>query len=249
MLFSRLFRATQQPQSFLCRHRQPRPSKSRKQRLRSSGRRETLRGESLESRALLAVTAQIVGGDLQISLNAASDIATIASDGAAYTVIGTGFASTQFGIGGSQGVTGRIVVQDPASGAGQAFTVQAGTPLANPLQVDAGVESTTLIGGITTNVPGDVLIGSSVITLRSDIRTDATGADIELGGDVTLFGPVAVSTGTGGGDILFGGTLDGQQSLTLTAGTGLKHFYRLEVERATVREISYDASANYHANG
>lgn len=87
--------------------------------------------------------------------------------------------------------------------------MNAGTALANALQVDASVESMSLLGGITATKAGDVLLGSAAITLDNDISTAATGANVTFGGATTLAGPVAVSTGGGAGDITLGSTLDG----------------------------------------
>ena len=115
----------------------------------------SLAAESLERRAMLAVTATLVGGDLVIAYNEAGDsVADISSDGTNYTVSGTGLAAKTFTI---SDVTGVISVADKAAVLGQQFKVNAGTPLANALQVNATVESTSLLGGITTAVAGDVL--------------------------------------------------------------------------------------------
>ncbi|MFM7042379.1 MAG: hypothetical protein ACKO35_09355, partial [Planctomycetaceae bacterium] len=74
-------------------------------------RQSPLAAERLEGRALLAVTASIVGGDLRIASTAPGDVlAEIASDGTNYTVSGTGLPATQFPI---ASVTGRISVDDP----------------------------------------------------------------------------------------------------------------------------------------
>lgn len=174
-----------------------------------------LMAEPLERRALLAVTAVINGGDLEIAYNVAGDLAAeISSDGTNYTVSGTGLAATQFPIG-AGGVTGRIVVTDNASLAGQAFTVNAGTALANPLQVNADVEATTLTGGITTTVAGDVLIGSPAILLANDISTAATNSKVTLSGAVALAANVAISGGSGA--VTLESTVNGGHGLTVNS--------------------------------
>lgn len=179
----------------------------------SSATRSSLTVEPLERRALLAVTAVINGGDLEIAYNVAGDLAAdIASDGTNYTVSGTGLAATQFPIG-AGGVTARIVVTDKAGLTGQTFTVNAGTPLTNPLQVNAAVEATTLTGGITTTVAGDVLIGSPAISLANDISTAATNSKVTLSGAVTLAASVAVRAGFG--VVTLSGTADGGHGLVL----------------------------------
>jgi hypothetical protein len=189
---------------------------------RRSGTGRPVALEPLESRALLAVTATLVGGDLVIAYNQAGDlIADITSDGTKYTVTGSGLVSQQFNV---ADVTGVITVRDDAAIFGQQFSVNDGIALANALQVNASVESTSLIGGITTATAGDVLIGSSAISLGNDISTAATNATIVLSGATTLSGSVSLSTGSGGGNITFGGTLDGAYGISLTAGDGTISF-------------------------
>lgn len=191
---------------------------SRRQRAQRLGRQPSLAPERLEPRALLAVTAALNGGDLEIFYNAAGDLtASISSDGVDYTVSGTGLADTSFAI---ADVTGRIVVADKAAQAGQQFTVQAGTALENPLQVNATVENAELIGGIAPLVPGDVFIGSGAITLASDVDTSVTNANITFSGAVTLANVVLLDTGVDAGGITFFSTLDGGFALGVSAGVG-----------------------------
>lgn len=167
---------------------------------------------------MLAVTAILSGGDLLIDYNAAGDlVADISSDGTNYSVSGTGLAPTNFLI---STVTGKIVVADKAAIVGQTFTVNAGKALANALQVNSNVETSTLTGGITTATAGDVTIGSPTISLANDISTAATNGNITLSGATTLSKAVSLSTGAGAGNISFASTLDGAQTLSLTAGTG-----------------------------
>jgi hypothetical protein len=176
----------------------------------------------LEPRALLAVTAALTGGDLVIAYNAAGDVlADIVSDGTKYTVTGSGGFSQQFNV---ADVTGIISVSDNAAEANQTFEVLSGTALSNPLQVNANVETTSLLGGITATKAGAVSIGSGTISLASDISTAATNGNVTLSGATTLTKAVSITTGSGAGNILFSSTLDGttagNQNLTLTAGTG-----------------------------
>jgi hypothetical protein len=181
-----------------------------------------LAAESLEPRALLAVTAELVGGDLVIAYNDSTDVlADISSDGTKYTVSGTGLAPKQFKI---ADVTGIISVADNAAQAGQTFKVLSGNALEHPLQVNANVETTALNGGITARTPGAVSIGSGTISLANDISTAATNGNITLTGAVTLAANVGISTGDGAGDITFASTLDGAKKLYLTAGTGAVAF-------------------------
>ena len=207
----------------------------------------SLAAESLERRAMLAVTATLVGGDLVIAYNEAGDsVADISSDGTNYTVSGTGLAAKTFTI---SDVTGVISVADKAAVLGQQFKVNAGTPLANALQVNATVESTSLLGGITTAVAGDVLIGSAAISLANDISTAATNDDIVFTGAVQLSGAASLSTGAGAGDITFSKALDGNQTLSLTAGTGNVTFSGLVGDTTPVGAITINSAADVTANG
>jgi hypothetical protein len=216
---------------------------------RRSGTGRPVALEPLESRALLAVTATLVGGDLVIAYNQAGDlIADITSDGTKYTVTGSGLVSQQFNV---ADVTGVITVRDDAAIFGQQFSVNDGIALANALQVNASVESTRIIAGITTATAGDVLIGSSAISLGKEISTAATNAAIVLSGATTLSGSVSLSTGSGGGNITFGGTLDGNgaQPLGLTAGTGSVTFTGLVGDTTPLGAITINSAANVTANG
>jgi hypothetical protein len=211
----------------------------------------TLAAESLESRALLTVTAALTGdGDLVIAYNAADDVlADIGSDGTNYTVTGSGGFSKQFKI---TEVTGIISVADKAAAANQTFKVLSGTALANPLQVNANVETTSLLGGITATKAGAVSIGSGTISLANDISTVATNANVTLSGATTLTKAVSITTGSGAGNILFSSTLDGtsagNQNLTLTAGTGDVTFTGAVGGTTRLGAITIASAANVTAN-
>lgn len=112
VLFSRLFPAsrTAQNASRIPGRRRPKPNSRI---MGVAARALSLAAEPLEPRAMLAVTASIVGGDLVIAYNAADDsVANISSDGTNYTVSGTGFAAKTFKI---SDVTGVISVADKAA--------------------------------------------------------------------------------------------------------------------------------------
>lgn len=202
--------------------------------------------ESLEQRALLAVTAVLDGGDLSIAYNSAGDLsAEIASDGSFYTVMGTGLPLTQFPIG-AGGVTGRIVVTDNAAAAGQSFTVKPGTALANPLQVDTAVEATMIAGGISTNTPGDVRIGSGAISLAADISTAGSGSRIVLVGAVVLAADVTLNAGSGA--ITFENTVDGGHGLTVN--TSGKTTFKQAIGAATpIASLATDAGGQTSIEG
>lgn len=167
----------------------------------------------------MAVTATLVGGDLVIEYNAAGDLlADISSNGTKYTVTGTGLASKEFDV---ADVTGSITVRDLAAQAGQTFKVLAGTALANPLQVDASIETTSVLGGIVATKAGDVIIGSAAISLANNISTSATNGGISLAGNVDLTANTTLTAGSGA--IGFGGTVNGGFSLTANS-TGATTF-------------------------
>ena len=157
-----------------------------------------LAAERLEGRALLAVTAGIVNGDLRIDATASGDVlAEIASDGTNYTVSGTGLAATQFSI---ASVTGRIIVDDAVGIDNSMFRVTSGAALANALVVTSSVETTELFSGIVTTVPGDVYIGSASVNIGSVssvlISTSATFGNVQLPGTVTLYYDTTIISGS-----------------------------------------------------
>jgi hypothetical protein len=200
--------------------------------------------ESLEPRALLAVTAELIGGDLVIAYNDSGDVlADISSDGTKYTVSGTGLVAKQFKI---ADVT-VITVADKASKSGQTFQVLSGNSLAAPLQVNANVETASLLGGINASLPGDVLIGSATISLANDISTATTNGNISLTGAVTLEANVALNAGSGA--ISFNGTVDGAQTLGLTAGTGNVTFTGVVGNTTPLGAITINSAKDVTANG
>ncbi|MFM8578259.1 MAG: beta strand repeat-containing protein, partial [Planctomycetaceae bacterium] len=199
---------------------------------------DRLAPEQLEGRALLAVTAGIVDGDLLIDYgNAADVLAEIVSNGTNYTVSGTGLSATPFSL---ASVTGRIMVTAGAGIDGQTFRVLAGTPLANPLQVTAAIETTNLIAGINVNAtrPGDVIIESGTVTIGSGfseaivpVSTAATNGNVTFSQTVTLnydtaftsgFGAITLGiVGTPGGAGLFLGNTDQSGAVRLTGNVEL----------------------------
>lgn len=81
------------------------------------------------------------------------------------------------------------------------------------LNVDAN--NITLEGSIYT-VGGQNY--TSVDSVANDLATD--GADINFLSNLNMTGDALISTGAGGGNIYFGGTLNGPHNLNLQAGTG-----------------------------
>ena len=145
--------------------------------------------ESLEPRSMLAVTATLnASGTLGISLDSANDSAFLVSDGSDYTVSGTDFAGD-----GTFAITDvqAIVVTGTAS-SGQAFTLSAGSGIADSLSVSADVESTTVNAKISSGA-STVSILSPVITLAANVSSSGTQ---DYGGLVTLAAGVELTGST-----------------------------------------------------
>lgn len=175
-----------------------------------------LAAERLEPRTPLAVTAGLIGTDLQISLGAAHDRAVLARSGGDYLVSGTGLESPV--VVDMAAVQGRILVQDAAGAAGQSFGIAGRGTITNPLRVEAAVEETTVSAAIVTAVAGDVSIDSPRIALAGSISTTATSAAVSLAGAVTLRGRVTIDAGSG--DVTFATTVDGPHRFVVnSAGT------------------------------
>lgn len=104
---------------------------------------------------------------------------------------------------GDVSVTGNVTFQDPLT-----------------LQTQTG---TIIIDGNLAGV-GDssITLNSPAINLGAGVTT--AGEDITLVGNVLLTGTANLATGLGGGNILFGGTIDGTQNLAINAGTGNVEF-------------------------
>jgi len=133
---------------------------------------QPLAAESLESRALLTVSAALVGSDLQISLGAADDAAYLSYNGTNYIVRGTNISGG--GYAAANTAVNSVTVAGTAA-ASQAFTVAAGvgTVLSDPLSVAASVETTSIVGAVNTT--GAVTIGSGAITIAADVTTTEAG--------------------------------------------------------------------------
>ena len=94
---------------------------------------------------------------------------------------------------------------------------------------NGGVVTFNESGTITIASAGEILADSAVsmtatdgITTAGDVTT--TNDNVTFASTTTLSGPVVIDTGVGAGNVLFSGTLDGAQTLDLTAGTGTISF-------------------------
>ncbi|HEY9836414.1 MAG TPA: hypothetical protein V6D27_05915, partial [Vampirovibrionales bacterium] len=98
---------------------------------------------------------------------------------------------------------------------------------ANPtranLMLNAGTGGVNFQGNLGETTPlQSVMVTSNQGTVQGNMTTD--GGDITLNGAIALAEALQLSTGEGGGNITFAGTVDSQttlgQNLTLSAGTG-----------------------------
>ena len=85
----------------------------------------------------------------------------------------------------------------------------------SPLSLTVNANTFSLLGPVYTV---NEQTYTSLDGLASDLNTN--NADITLNTDLTLQGDISLNTGTGGGDITFGGDIDGAFDLNLVAGTG-----------------------------
>lgn len=182
------------------------------------------------------MTAGLVAGELQISLDAAKDKAVLTRVGTDYMVSGTGLTAPL--VVGMADVTGGIIVRDTAAAPGQSFTIKGGGPVASPLVVDPGVETTNVSGPIVTATAGDVTIGSPRITLSAGVSTAATGGDISLAGAVMLGKHLTIDAGAG--DVGFAGTVDGPWRLIVNS-TGTTRFADVVGGRKPLVSLATDA--------
>jgi hypothetical protein len=248
-LLARLF-----PASRLARPAAPLPGR-RRPRARgraAASRQPSLAAESLEPRALLAVTATLVNGDLVIAFGSQSDNAFLEREGDNYVVSGRGLDATTFPL---AGVTGRIVARDVGGADEQQFIVQpSASPIVNPLTVESGIEISILINDIRTTVPGEVRLEGPVV-LVGDIDTGAVGADIVVAGIAGVSQSLTLSTGAGAGDITFASTLDSfslagpdPKPLILAAGTGHIRFAGAVGSLDPLGGILVESAASFTAN-
>jgi filamentous hemagglutinin family protein len=80
-----------------------------------------------------------------------------------------------------------------------------------------GTGTITVSNPITFGVPTNILSGTNPIQLNANVTT--TGQNLSFG-NIVLGADVAISTGTGTGNINFNGTVNGTQNLTVDSGTG-----------------------------
>ena len=180
-------------------------------RRKRAGSDYAFKGEILEPRSMLAVSASVSFGELLIKSDAADDASYLSITGGAYAVTGTSgspVAGSPF-----SGVTGGVRVIGTAD-PNQSFTFGGTSPLGVRLTIDSTIEAATIneaidAAGIPTS-SAYVTIAASSITL---------GADITTTGDQTYFGAVtlsrSVSLASTAGAVNFRGTVDAAASRSL----------------------------------
>ena len=93
---------------------------------------------------------------------------------------------------------------------------------AQALTINAGTGAITLSGAVGGSTPLGALSLTSTNATGVTIGNNITAASFTTTGTTTAFlsGPSTISTSASNGAISFGGTIDGTQALTLTAGSG-----------------------------
>ena len=137
----------------------------------------------MEPRALLAVTAGIVGSELRVHLGDTNDMAILQVDSGIYSVQ-DGFQS--LGSFSMAAINSIRITGDPAK-AGQSLVIRPGDAVADSLAVDAGVDAT--IVGAPISTPGSVNIASAAITLSESVQTageQVYGGVVRLAKDIVL---------------------------------------------------------------
>lgn len=195
-----------------------RPRRSRR------GRRDrsAIGQEQLESRALLAVTAQLVGGSLSIQLGAAKDLATITAYETSYSVTGTGMTAQTF----SKSAVQSIKVADAGAGhTSQSLLIGGSSPVSQPLSV-TGIESTVL---------------------NTDVAITSGKGSVSFGGPVTLGKGQSIDISNAVGGVVFGSTLNGAALLKIDAPNG-EILFKGQVGKTTpLARLSFPAAGAVNA--
>ena len=105
-----------------------------------------LEAELLEPRTMLAVTASVTGSELLINLSARHDVAEIQVEGGEYKVRSGTVSAGGFPL----AAVDSIRIHGDASLDGQAVYVKPGGTIADPLTINAGVESAVIHAPIVT---------------------------------------------------------------------------------------------------
>jgi CHAT domain-containing protein len=113
------------------------------------------------------------------------------------------------------------------------------------LQTSTGAGEIVINGAITGIGNASITLDAPITTLNADITTasqDITLGNVLLGADVTL------DTSCCGGDIIFNGTVDNNQKLTVNAGTGTTRFDGIVGGTTPLDTLSTDAGGTTRIN-
>ena len=167
-------------------------------------------GETLERRSMLAVSASVSAGTLNITLGADGDAAFLAYTGSAYTLTngsGTAVSGSPF-----SAVTAGVSVAGAAGN--QSFTFNGAVSLPVSLSVASAVETATISTAIAASGLANsvVSLSSPAITLAADIAT--AGAQTYAGAVLLVGSPSLTSTAA---TVSFQSTVDTPFGLTAQA--------------------------------
>ncbi|MFN3714777.1 MAG: filamentous hemagglutinin N-terminal domain-containing protein, partial [Alcanivoracaceae bacterium] len=141
-------------------------------------------------------------------------LGNITANGLEFITTGTGAIAVNETTAGNTGDFGTLTL----TSASTVNFESGGTVLENALDA-TGATGVTVLGNLTSNTGSiDLTATSNSITLGANITT--TDSNIDLNGDVVLSAATALTTGAGAGDITVTGTINGAQTLALTAGAG-----------------------------
>ncbi len=166
-----------------------------------------------------------IGGDITTTTNGAISITGPVTLGSAISMTTNASGGGNiFFVGSSSTINGAqsLILNSGTGAISMGGAVGGTTPLTSLTATATGVGTITQSSTVRTSTGNVVYNSAGTITIGGDITTTSTGA-ISITGPVVLSGPVTMNTSAGNTNILFSGsgtTIDGAQSLTLTAGTG-----------------------------
>ncbi|MBE9124888.1 MULTISPECIES: CHAT domain-containing protein [unclassified Coleofasciculus] len=208
-------------------------------------------GLTLQAGRSIFVNADIetANGDLTLVGNDTNAIAQFRDPGQAEIVIlpgvtlnsGTGDTTIRLDTGAESGditlgniIAGNLIVENKSLGGGVEI------PEMTAINLTGNADITT--------TGGDILSSSTITTAGGEIRFSSQGGTIQVDNALTLTGDTFLSTGIGGGDILFNNQIDGNRNLNLTAGTGNVSFGGAVGSITPMGNIIIESAGNITAN-
>ncbi|NER39233.1 MAG: CHAT domain-containing protein [Oscillatoria sp. SIO1A7] len=132
-----------------------------------------------------------------------------------------------------------------SDGSGKA-TIAGGT-FSVPTTIQSPGGSIALNGSITGIGNASITLESPTIDLSGSIATD--NQNILLNGEVSLSGASSLNTSSGLGNITFTGKVDGNQNLTLNAGSGLVNFQAAAGAMTALGGLTINSASAVNSNG